>query len=175
MQASIDSNLAGWPLTFWKKLLRSPYYSGKSYQEASIDWEKKDAKMTGKAAKKPLLVKEKLPRSIYRSGKLPRCLKSCQEAPIGWGKAAKKAAKMPWKAAKKPLLVREKMPRSLEKLPRSPEMLSRSPFWSGKSCQESPIGWGKAAKKAAKLPWKAGYYFTAQTNNIITIAKYISQ
>ena len=87
---------------------RSRYWLGKRCQEGCKIARKscQEAHISqGKAAKKPLLVKEKLPRSIYRSGKLPgklpRCLKSCQEAPIGWGKAAKKAAKMPGKAAKK--------------------------------------------------------------------------
>ena len=131
---------------------RSRYWLGKRCQEGCKIARKscQEAHISqGKAAKKPLLVKEKLPRSIYRSGKLPgklpRCLKSCQEAPIGWGKAAKKAAKMSGKAAKKPLLVREKLPRSPEKLQRR---LPRSPYyWSGKSCQEESINWGKATKK----------------------------
>ena len=71
--------------------------------------------MSGKAAKKPLLVREKLPRRLPRSPeKLPRRLprspyywsgKSCQEESISWEKAAKKAAKMPGKATKKPLFI----------------------------------------------------------------------
>ena len=72
--------------------------------------------------------------------------------PIGWGKAAKmpgkaakKAAKMSGKAAKKPLLVREKLPRSPEKLPR--RLPRCTYYWSGKSCQEESINWGKATKK----------------------------
>ena len=110
-----------------EKLPRSPYWSGKICQEALIGQEKaakKTAKLPGKAAKKPLLVGEKLPRS---SQKLPKSRywsgKRCQEASIG----------------------QEILPR---RLPRCPEKLLRSPFCRGKDAKKPR----KAAKKTAKKP-----------------------
>ena len=68
--------------------------------------------------------------------KAAKIQKSCQEVPIGWGKAAKKSGKAAKKAAKKPLLVGEKV---------------------------------------SRRPLKAGFYFSAQINSTITNNKYISQ
>ena len=119
-------------------LPRIPYWSGKSCQDARQGCQEAPIGR-GKAAKKPLLVGEKLPRCLEKlPRRLPRCLeklprspswsgKRCQEAWKSCQEARKCYQEAPFgqgKAAKNPLLVEEKLLRRLQNCPEKLDIIS---------------------------------------------------